>query len=299
MASDEALGSEHEVTCSGGRLRYRERGEGPPVVFVHGALVNGDLWREVVPGLVAAGLRTITPDWPFGAHSVPVPDADLSPPGVAAMIAEFLERLDLRGVTLVANDTGGGLVQVLLATSGATDRIARVVLTPSDCFEKFFPFPFSLLSTVARIPGAMWVLGKLLRTPAATLPPLGYHALTRRRLPASTVASFTGPARRDPGIRADLARFLSGIRPRHTLAAAEQLHRFDGPVLLAWAIEDRLFPISLAHRLAQRFRDAEIVGIEDAATFVPVDAPGRLGELILGFVRDHDPAAATRPATSS
>src|ERR671918_734812 len=109
MSRSEALGTVREVDLPAGRIRYRECGEGPPVVYVHGLLVNADLWRAVVPPVAAAGFRCISPDWPFGSHELPVPDADLSPPGVAAMLASFLDRLDLRDVTVVANDTGGGL----------------------------------------------------------------------------------------------------------------------------------------------------------------------------------------------
>ena len=53
---------------SQGTIRYRERGEGEPIVFVHGLLVNGDLWRKVVPRL-ADRYRCIAPDWPLGSHA--------------------------------------------------------------------------------------------------------------------------------------------------------------------------------------------------------------------------------------
>src|SRR3954453_3631883 len=90
----EALGEARDLRLSSGTIRYRERGSGPAVVFVHGLLVNADLWRKVVPA-VAAGHRCIAPDWPLGSHEVAMrPDADLSPPGVARLIAEFLEALD-------------------------------------------------------------------------------------------------------------------------------------------------------------------------------------------------------------
>jgi pimeloyl-ACP methyl ester carboxylesterase len=97
MAHSEALGTVHEVALPAGTIHYRERGAGPPVVFVHGLLVNADLWREVVPSVAEAGLRCIAPDWPMGSHPTAVPHADLSPPGLAALIASFAAvRRDLR-----------------------------------------------------------------------------------------------------------------------------------------------------------------------------------------------------------
>src|SRR6266516_979293 len=147
MACSEPLGTVHEVTLPAGRIRYHERGQGPPVVFVHGLLVNADLWRAVVPPVAAAGYRCIAPDWPLGAHELPVPDADLSPPGVAALLAAFLDRLDLDDVTVVANDTGGAITQLLITRH--PERVGRVVLTPSDSLERFFPPVFAPLPKLA------------------------------------------------------------------------------------------------------------------------------------------------------
>jgi pimeloyl-ACP methyl ester carboxylesterase len=91
-----------------------ECGEGPPIVFVHGLLVNADLWRHITPALRAAGIRCLAPDWPLGSHEVPVPRADLSPPGVANLVADFLDALDFRNAILVANDTGGAITKLLM-----------------------------------------------------------------------------------------------------------------------------------------------------------------------------------------
>lgn len=283
MAMSDALGRTRELELSTGRIRYRERGEGPPVVFVHGLLVNADLWRGVVPGLVSAGLRCLSPDWPLGSHEVPVPDADLSPPGVAGLIAEFLDRLDLREVTVVANDTGGGLTQILMANH--PDRIARVVLTPSDSFERFFPPMFAYLPWAARVPGFVWLLCQALRVRTLHRLPMTFGWLSRRPIPPGIVDSYLRPSRNDPAVRADLRRFLTGVHRRHTLAAAAALVRFTRPVLLAWAVEDRLFPISLAHRLARTLPHATVTMVEDSYTFVPEDRPELLTELIVQFTR--------------
>jgi pimeloyl-ACP methyl ester carboxylesterase len=283
MADSAALGTEHEVDLTGGRVRYRDRGEGPVVVFVHGALVHAALWRHVVPGLVAAGLRCVSPDWPLGAHAIPVPDMALDPPGVAATIGEFLERLDLHDVTLVANDTGGGLTQILMATRPA--RVARVVLTPCDAFESFFPPRFAYLPSLARVPGGLALLARAATWPGAQRLPYGFGDLTKRAVPADVMASYLGPLRHDPAIRADARRFLRQVHRRHTLAAAEALPGFDRPVLLVWAYEDRVFPIALAHRLAERLPDARVVGVGDCFALVPEDRPDTLVEEILEFLR--------------
>src|SRR4029450_1613081 len=95
MARSEALGIVREVNLSAGRIRDRDLGEGPPVVFVHGLLVNADLWRAVVPEVAEAGLRCIAPDWPLGAHESG-DDAPISSPRVHQSLRPDLQDPDGR-----------------------------------------------------------------------------------------------------------------------------------------------------------------------------------------------------------
>jgi pimeloyl-ACP methyl ester carboxylesterase len=285
MARSDALGTVHEVELPMGRIRYRERGEGPPVVFVHGLLVNADLWRAVVPGVADAGFRCIAPDWPLGSHEVAMPHADLSPPGLAALIAAFLDRLDLSDVTIVANDTGGALTQILMAEH--PERLGRVVLTPSDSFERFFPPVFASMPTVAGIPGSLWLLAQLLRVRALHRLPVAFGWVAKRPVPPEIADSYLQPSRRSRAVRDDLRRFLRGVHRRHTLAAAKSFPTFAKPVLLAWTTEDRLFPLELAHRLAGLLPQATVVAIDDSYTFVPEDQPELLTKLVIDFARTH------------
>ena len=286
MARSEALGRVRVVQLSSGAaIRYREAGSGPPVVFVHGVLVNADLWREVVPGVADAGFRCIAPDWPLGAHEIAMPATqDLSPPGVAGLIADLITELDLTDVTLVANDTGGALVQVLLASSLAGDRIGRVVLTPCDCFERFYPPMFGYLPGMARLPGFTWLLVQALRPRLLHRLPLAFGGLSKRPVPPEVVHGYLGPSRTDRAIRRDLRRFLRGVHKRHTLAAVPALRRYDRPVLLAWAAEDRHFPVSLARRLADVLPTSQLVLVPDSYTFVPEDRPDELVSLVTEFL---------------
>src|SRR5918911_2864865 len=99
------------VDLSAGTIEYEDTGgDGPVVVLHHGVTMDGSLWRNVVPEL-RDDHRVVVPTLPLGAHRRPMrPDADLSLRGQAQLVAEFLERLDLSGVTLVVNDWGGALL---------------------------------------------------------------------------------------------------------------------------------------------------------------------------------------------
>ncbi|HWD01567.1 MAG TPA: alpha/beta hydrolase [Amycolatopsis sp.] len=277
-----ALGQDHLIRLPQGELRYYERGSGRPVVFVHGVLTNALLWRKVVPAVAEAGFRCLAPDLPLGSHELPMrADADLSAPGVATLLGDFLEALDLHDVTLVANDTGGALTQLLLARHPA--RVARVVLTPSDSFEYFFPPIFAPLPKLARVPGSMAILGQLLRIRALWPLPLLFGWVAKKPLDPAVAESYLLRLRKSPGVRRDLRKLLRSVDSRLTLAAAEQLRSFEPPVLLAWASEDKLFPIRFAHRLAGVLPNAKVVEIEDSYTFVPEDQPEVLAGQIVEF----------------
>jgi pimeloyl-ACP methyl ester carboxylesterase len=294
VAISDQLGAAREVALRSGTIRYRERGRGPTVVFVHGVFANGDLWRGVVPWL--RGFRCIAPDWPFGSHSTPmVAGADLTPPGLAALVAEFLAALDLDDVTLVGNDTGGAVCQLVAADHA--DRVARVVLVSCDAFEVFPPKPFGLLKLMTRIPGATFLAAQSLRWRVVQRLPITYGRVMHLLPERAIAASYTEPLRVSRAIRRDTRKVMRGLDRRHTLAVAERLDGFDGPVLLAWGGDDELFPRSLAERLAGRFRRAQLEIVDDARTFVPEDHPRQLGVLIERFItgaaREAKPEQAT------
>jgi pimeloyl-ACP methyl ester carboxylesterase len=95
------------VQLSAGTIEYEDTGgDGPVVVMLHGLAMDGSLWRHVVRELCHT-FRCVVPTLPLGGHRIPMrPDADLSPHGIARLEAEFLERLDLRDVTMVGKRFG-------------------------------------------------------------------------------------------------------------------------------------------------------------------------------------------------
>ncbi|GAA5073388.1 alpha/beta fold hydrolase [Nocardia iowensis] len=285
MGISTALGRTHEVDLPGGRIRYHDTGEGSPVVFVHGLIVNADLWRKVVPGIAAAGYRCLTPDWPLGAHEIAVPDADLTPTGVADLIADFLERLDLTDVTVVANDTGGAITQVLMTRRPA--RIGRVVLAAVDSYEGFLPQPFALLTWLAKIPGSMRPVIELARIRALQPTPLVFGLVAKRRVPPEIADSYLAGPKKSAAVRRNLRSFLKNAHRRYTLEAASRFASVDIPVLLVWASEDKIFPMSYAERLARDLPHATLEVIDDSYTFLPEDQPELLTESILEFTRLH------------
>ena len=270
------------VELSGGTIAYREQGEGETIVFVHGLLVDGRLWRKVTP-LLAGEFRCVVPDWPLGAHRTPLsPGADRSPRGIAALAAELLEALDLQDVTIVANDTGGAISQILAAEH--PERIARMVLTNCDCLENFLPPMFRPLQWLAYVPGGYALIARLMRSARLRRSPLGFGMLTHRPIPDELTASWLAPVG-EPAIRADLTATLRAIDSRDTLAAAATLRERPLPLLLAWAPDDLAFTLRHAERLAAMVPGARLQQVPDSRAFVPEDQPQVLARAVADFVR--------------
>jgi pimeloyl-ACP methyl ester carboxylesterase len=270
-----------------GRVNYRVAGPPdstfPPVVFVHGIMVNGELWTGVATALAARGIRSYAPDLPLGAHPYPLSqDADITPRGVAKLVLSFLDALGLTDVTLVGNDTGGALCQFLLDTDSS--RIGRLVLTNCDAFDQFPPPPFGLLVKLSSSPFRLWLMSQGTRLTAVRHSALGFGPLVTRPLDAALTRRWATPALTDAGVRRDTARFMRAMRPADLLDVSTRLHEFDRPVLLLWGAADRFFRPPLAHRLADAFPHARLVEIEGARTFIPLDEPDRLASEISTFL---------------
>jgi pimeloyl-ACP methyl ester carboxylesterase len=265
-------------------IEYQEYGPQdsahPPVVFVHGVLVDGQLWREVAEKLGRLGYRCIVPTLPLGSHSIPVNDASvLSLHGVAELVNEVIAALDLSEVTLVGSDTGGGICQ--LVVDAHPERIGRLVLTNCDAFDQCPPFPFGAVFGVLRGPVSIKAMFATMRLAALRNSPLGFGLLVTR--PDSRVtAGWIAPCLNDSRICRDLAALLRQIAITDLTDVATRLDRFDKPVTLVWGQDDRVFTPKLGRRLAAAFGNAKLIEVPGARTFVSIDEPDAVVGAIAG-----------------
>ncbi len=265
-------------------IEYQEYGPQdsahPPVVFVHGVLVDGQLWREVAEKLGRLGYRCIVPTLPLGSHTVPVNDASvLSLHGVAELVNDAIAALDLSEVTLVGSDTGGGICQ--LVVDAHPERIGRLVLTNCDAFEQCPPFPFGTVFGVLRGPVSIKAMFATMRLATLRNSPLGFGLLVTR--PDSRVtADWIAPCLNDSRICRDLAALLRQIAITDLTDVATRLNRFDKPVTLVWGQGDRVFTPKLGRRLAAAFGNAKLIEVPGARTFVSIDEPGAVIDAIAG-----------------
>ncbi|MDA0166873.1 alpha/beta hydrolase [Solirubrobacter ginsenosidimutans] len=251
-------------------------GDGPPVLFLHGALVDRTLWDPVIALL--PDRRCIAPTLPLGSHRAPVADrSTLTPIGVADQIADLIAEQGLTDLTVVASDTGGALLQLLLARR--PEGIARVIFTPCDALEVFPPALFKPLFLAGRSPLALAAFLSPLRIPGAWRLPIGFGWLTKRAT-NELVSGWAAPALGNFEIVRDGAHFLRHVEPGLLLDAAPKLRDFEGEAIFCWPSGDRAFKVELGRRLAAQFRDARFIEIEDSYSFVSIDRPDALAPLI-------------------
>ncbi len=259
-----------------GRIEYRAAGPqasaAPPVVFVHGLLVNAELWTTVADALAVRGIRSYAPDLPLGSHRIPWPaGTDLSPRGIARLINDFIAALGLTDVTLVGNDTGGALCQFLIDTDHS--RIGRLVLTNCDAFDQFPPAPFGLIVKLGRRPARLRAMMTSVRPKLLRHSVLGFGGLARDPLDPALTRRWITPSLTDPAVRRNTAEFLRHVDPNDLLDISNRLGCFPKPVRLVWGAADPFFKISLARRLRDAFTNASLVEIASGRTFLPLDEP--------------------------
>jgi pimeloyl-ACP methyl ester carboxylesterase len=271
------------IQVPAGVIEYDEAGSGPPVVLLHGLLMDHTLWDRVLP-LLPAGFRYVRPVLPLGAHRRPMhPGADLTLPGQVQLVADVLDALGLEDVTLVHSDWGGAL---LLTARRLDHRVARQVILPCEAFDNFPPgLPGRMVALAVRLPGGLQLAARQLRVGWLRRLPLLYRQMARRPVPDELMRRWTEPVLTNPEVRRDLLTYARGSFDKAALVRdTEALRRFQGDVLVLWSPDNRVMPAAHGRRLAAllpRARYAEIPGAYVLSTLDEPEAVAReMGEFL-------------------
>lgn len=269
-----------EVRTHLGTIEYRDIGEGPVIVFIHLVLAEASHWDKMPP-LLADRFRCILPTLPMGAHRLPADDgADLSVDGLARAVAELLDHLDVNEVTLVGNDSGGAISQVVAVNH--PQRFGRVVLTNCDMYDDFPPKIFGYFKLLPYLPGSMAILGRTLKIRAVWGLPFVFGRLTNE-VDAVKINRWADALLASKQVRRDARKVIKAFGPHVTNDAAAALRSTDLPFLVAWGADDKAFKPALAERFCAEIPTAELVMIDDCKTLVCWDQPQRLAQLISDF----------------
>ncbi|MEV5150782.1 alpha/beta hydrolase [Streptomyces werraensis] len=269
-----------EIELSAGTVTYEDTGgEGPVVVLLHGLLHDASVWRHVIAEL-RTDHRLIAPTLPYGAHRTPMtrpPTPDL----VNELIAEFLDRLDLRDVTLVESDCG----RAQTVAARHPERLDRLVLISCEAFDNYPPgLPGKMIGLACRVPGGVPLMVRALGWKPLRRLPVGFGALTKRPVPDELAERWLRPLRTDPAIRRDFRHYTTHVRRTELLEAAQGLRRFDRPALVVWAAEDLMMPREHGRMLAELLPQGRLVELRNTRTLIAEDRPQRLASLLRWFV---------------
>jgi pimeloyl-ACP methyl ester carboxylesterase len=271
------------VAIPAGQIELHEIGDGAPLLFLHGALAGWQVWEPVAAPLAARGYRVIMPTLPLGAHRYPMTaGTDLKPPGLARIVVDLITALEVDRPTLVSTDTFTAISQMVLTLHPGV--AGGAVLTSGDCFRYFFPPIFRHLQALGYAPAMLRMVGKMTRNEGTRQSPLGFGLLTHRGVSDEVAIDWTESLINHREVRRDAAAVLRGINTRHTMAAAKALPDVDVPVMLVWGEDDKAFPMKLARRLAELIPNCRLETVPGSATFVSLDAPEVLVDLIADFV---------------
>jgi len=274
-----------------GVIEYDETGSGPPVVLLHGLLMDHTLWDRVLP-LLPEGFRYVRPVLPLGAHRRATnPGADLTLPGQVRLVADLLDALTLEDVTLVHSDWGGAL---FLTARGLDHRVARQVILPCEAFGNFPPgLPGRMLALAVRLPGGVPLAARQLRVGWLRRLPLLYGQMARRPVPGALIRRWTEPVLTDPGIRRDLLAYCRGPLDKAALVAdTEALRQFQGDALVLWSPDNKVMPPAHGRRLAELMPRARYAEVPGAYVLSTLDEPEAVAREMGAFLTSAQSAAA-------
>ncbi|MCW2525006.1 MAG: alpha/beta hydrolase [Frankiales bacterium] len=283
MATPSAAGeADHEelsVDVAGVPIAVRRTGRGPDVLLIHGVYVTGRVWDDVVTRLAATHTCWV-PTLPLGAQATEMhrnwkPTLD----GLTALIPGLITALGLDSVTLVGNDSGGGLV--LLALDGQHPTMARVtslVLTNCDSYDHLPPKAFGPLVTLSRVAPVLARPIIRLLTASKRGRRQFLKGVTNAQLSSDRVAEIFGAGQ----VVRDAVKVTAALKPTAAQQAMAWLPRVTTPTKLVWGDNDDFFPKADAERLLAALPNVEVTWVPGGKTYVQLDAPDTVAAVIAG-----------------
>src|SRR6188508_643180 len=274
------------IALTDGEMHYVDEGAGPPILFVHGTPTNSYEYRHLIAAL-SKRFRCIAPDHlGFGESSRPRSFA-YTPEAHARVLQEFVERLDLKDLTLVVHDFGGPIGLPLVAGRGelGVGSVKQVVILNS------WAWPLDDDPKMAR--GARLIAGAigrfLYRYANASLRLIMPSAYGDRKKLTKEIHRRYLDVFRDRDARVlvlhALAKSLLGSRA-HYQTLLDRIERLRAvPVLIIWGMKDSAFQPYQLERWQRLLPEAQVETIDGAGHWPHEEEPARVASAIERFLK--------------
>jgi pimeloyl-ACP methyl ester carboxylesterase len=259
------------ITTPFGEIAYAEKGSGPVALFIHGVLLNGYLWRDSIEAL-ADVRRCIALDLLGHGATTSPPDADMSFPTQASMIASFLDALDIGQVDLIANDSGGGIAQIFAAEHPG--RIRTLVLTNCDTHDNYPPQALEQFETIVEAGGTGPMGKRMLEDKEFARQSFATAYEDPDTFSDENIDFYLGPLVESEESIKKLERFILSMDNTNNVRIEPKLTQLTAPTLIMWATDDVFFDVKWAYWLKDTIPGArEVIEVDGARLFFPEERP--------------------------
>lgn len=264
------------------KLFYEEKGEGSPVLLIHGFGASTYTWRHIAPDL-ARDHRVIAVDMKgFGQSDKPF-DEDYSVFDQAALLAQLIEDLDLNDLTVIGHSFGGGVALMLTLDESERlkGRITKLVLLDSIAYPQDIPMFFQMLD----MPFVSHLSVRMVPPAVQTRIALQIAYLDNSKIEDEEVETYAAPLRTAAGKHA-LIHSARQIVPEGIEEISRRYKSIEQPTLIVWCDHDRIVPLDVGLKLRRTLPNAKLKLVDECGHMPQEEQPEATLALIRDFLDD-------------
>ena len=269
---------------SGMDLHFEEKGEGRPLIFLHGFGANIHTWKHLIPRL-ADQYKTVSLDLKGFGRSPKPADNEYSAEDQAELVADFIVNKDLSDITLIGHSLGGaiGLLTAVKLQARGRKSPHSLVLIDTIAYKQPLPLFIKLL----RLPMFGRLLMDVVSEEIQVEVMLRYLYHDKTKITKETIAQYAAPLK-EPGAKTALIKTAKLIIPPHIEKIVPSYRSIYSPTLIIWGQYDRIVSLRIGSRLAGELPNAKLIPPLPAGHAPHEEVPGLVMPEILNFLERID-----------